>query len=170
MYDDFLPSLYIAAVFVSHWLCRSLSCVYLVLLCVPVAYIFNVWLRLALYCDHVHSHDFVWLLLVACTILLYYRIHTVGWKPYANRGPVCAAYSTRLCAGSQSTLVSEPSRSGGGGEIVVLLGRRARDAPTSPLLTQLNVPLTAVIFFPFGSAAQFRPWPPPWNFPFHLSY
>jgi hypothetical protein len=25
-------------------------------------------------------------------------------------------------------------------------------------------------FFPFGSRAQFRPWPPPWNFPFHFSY
>jgi hypothetical protein len=36
-----------------------------------------------------HSHDFVWLLLVACTILLYNRIHTEGWKPCVNRGPVC---------------------------------------------------------------------------------
>jgi hypothetical protein len=27
--------------------------------------IFNVCLRVALYCEHVHSHDFVWLLLVA---------------------------------------------------------------------------------------------------------
>jgi hypothetical protein len=25
-------------------------------------------------------------------------------------------------------------------------------------------------FPPFGSTAQFRPWPPPWNFPFHFSY
>jgi hypothetical protein len=35
------------------------------------------------------SHDFVWLLLVACTILLHIRIHTESWKPCANRGPVC---------------------------------------------------------------------------------
>jgi hypothetical protein len=25
-------------------------------------------------------------------------------------------------------------------------------------------------FFSFGSTAQFRPWPPPWDFPFHFSY
>jgi hypothetical protein len=25
-------------------------------------------------------------------------------------------------------------------------------------------------FFSFGSTAQFRPWPPPRNFPFHFSY
>jgi hypothetical protein len=27
-----------------------------------------------------------------------------------------------------------------------------------------------LIFFPFGSTAQFSPWPPPWNFPFHFGY
>jgi hypothetical protein len=30
----------------------------------------SAWFLLLLYCEHVHSHDFVWLLLVACTILL----------------------------------------------------------------------------------------------------
>jgi hypothetical protein len=30
--DDFLPILYIAAVFVSHSVCRSLGCVFLMLL------------------------------------------------------------------------------------------------------------------------------------------
>jgi hypothetical protein len=37
--------------------------------------IFSVWLRLVLYREHVHSHDFVWLLLVACIILLHNRTH-----------------------------------------------------------------------------------------------
>jgi hypothetical protein len=32
---------------------------------------------------------FVWLLLVACTILLHNRIHREDWKPRANSGPVC---------------------------------------------------------------------------------
>jgi hypothetical protein len=32
-------------------------------------------LHLVLYRERIHSHDFVWLLLVACTILLYNRIH-----------------------------------------------------------------------------------------------
>jgi hypothetical protein len=36
---------------------------------VYAAYIFYVWLRLVLYHEHVHSLDFVWFLLVACTIL-----------------------------------------------------------------------------------------------------
>jgi hypothetical protein len=40
-------------------------------------------------CEHIHSHDFIRLLLVACTILLYNRIHAEGWDPRANRGPVC---------------------------------------------------------------------------------
>jgi hypothetical protein len=51
--------------------------------------IFSVWLHLALYREHVHSHDSVWLVLVACTIWLYNCIHTEVWKPCANRGPVC---------------------------------------------------------------------------------
>jgi hypothetical protein len=50
--------------------------------------IFSVWLRFVLCCEHVHSHDFVWLLFVACTILLHNCIHTEGWKPCANRGPL----------------------------------------------------------------------------------
>jgi hypothetical protein len=49
--------------------------------------IFYVWLRLVLCCEHVHSHDFVWLLLVACTILLntYNRTYTEGWKPCSSQ-------------------------------------------------------------------------------------
>jgi hypothetical protein len=47
--------------------------------------IFSACPRLVLYREHVHSHAFVWLLLVACTILLYNRIHTEGWKLCANR-------------------------------------------------------------------------------------
>jgi hypothetical protein len=39
---------------------------------------FYVWLHLALYRKHVHSHDSVWLLLASCTILLYNRIHMEG--------------------------------------------------------------------------------------------
>jgi hypothetical protein len=31
LYGDFLPIIYIVAVFMSHWVCRSVSCVYLVL-------------------------------------------------------------------------------------------------------------------------------------------
>jgi hypothetical protein len=33
--------------------------------------IFYVWLRLFLCCENIHSRNFVWLLFVACTILLY---------------------------------------------------------------------------------------------------
>jgi hypothetical protein len=36
----------------------------------------------------VHSYNFVWLLLVACTILLYNYIYSEGWKPCKNREPV----------------------------------------------------------------------------------
>jgi hypothetical protein len=52
---------------------------------------FYAWLRLLVRYEHVHSHDFVWLLLVACILLLYNRIRVYknGWKPCANRGPVC---------------------------------------------------------------------------------
>jgi hypothetical protein len=32
------------------------------------SYIFYIWLRHVLYCEHVHSHDFAWLLFVARTI------------------------------------------------------------------------------------------------------
>jgi hypothetical protein len=43
-------------------------------------------------CEHLHFHDFVWLLLVASIILLYNhtRIYTEVWKSYANRESVCA--------------------------------------------------------------------------------
>jgi hypothetical protein len=50
--------------------------------------IFCVWLHLVIYREPVHAHDFVWLLFVACTILLYNRIHMGGWKLCANRGPL----------------------------------------------------------------------------------
>jgi hypothetical protein len=53
------------------------------------SYILYAWLHLVVYREHVHSHDSVWLLLVACTILLYSCINTDGWKLCANRGPVC---------------------------------------------------------------------------------
>jgi hypothetical protein len=46
-----------------------------------------VWLFLVLCFEHGHSHDFVWLLLVGCTVLLFNHLHTEGWKPCANRGP-----------------------------------------------------------------------------------
>jgi hypothetical protein len=42
-----------------------------------------------LYCAHVHSHDFVLLLLVASTVFLYNRIHTKDRNPCAIHGPVC---------------------------------------------------------------------------------
>jgi hypothetical protein len=42
------------------------------------SHIFSVWLRLVLYCDYVHSHDYVCFLLVACTILLHNRIYMKG--------------------------------------------------------------------------------------------
>jgi hypothetical protein len=51
--------------------------------------IFYVWLRLVLYSEYVHSNDFIWLLFIACIILLYNYIHTEDWKLSANRGPVC---------------------------------------------------------------------------------
>jgi hypothetical protein len=41
-------------------------------------HIFYVWLHLLLCCEYVHSHDFVWLLHVACPILLYDCIHMEG--------------------------------------------------------------------------------------------
>jgi hypothetical protein len=37
-----------------------------------------VWLHLVPYSKHVHSHDFVWFLLIACTILLYNHINMKG--------------------------------------------------------------------------------------------
>jgi hypothetical protein len=59
--------------------------------------IFSVWFRLVLYCEYVHSQDFIWLLLVAYTILLHDRTHMEGWKPCANRGPVCTLENFQWC-------------------------------------------------------------------------
>jgi hypothetical protein len=33
-----------------------------------------------------------------------------------------------------------------------------------------SIKFEVIIFFSFGSTAQFRCWPPPWNFPFHFNY
>jgi hypothetical protein len=60
-------------------------------------YIFYVWLSLVLYHEHVHSHNFVWLLLLACTIFLYNRIHKEGWRLCANRGPLCTLENFQRC-------------------------------------------------------------------------
>jgi hypothetical protein len=49
------------------------------------------------YCEHVHSHDFVWLMLVVCTIMLYNRIHTESWKPCANCEPLCPLENFQWC-------------------------------------------------------------------------
>jgi hypothetical protein len=38
------------------------------------------------------------------------------------------------------------------------------------LTCYLPLPSRYLFFFSFGSIDQFRPWPPPWNFPFHFSY
>jgi hypothetical protein len=57
-----------------------------------------VWLHIVLYRECVHSHDFVGLLLVACTILLYNRIYAGGWKSCSNRGPVCTLENFQWCA------------------------------------------------------------------------
>jgi hypothetical protein len=53
------------------------------------SYVFYVWFHIVLCCEHVHCHDYVWLLLLTCTILSYNRIHTEGWKLCANSRPVC---------------------------------------------------------------------------------
>jgi hypothetical protein len=62
------------------------------------SYIFYVWLHPVLYSKHVHSHDFVWLLLVACTILIYNRVHMEGWKLCANCGLMCTLENFQWCA------------------------------------------------------------------------
>jgi hypothetical protein len=46
---------------------------------------------------YVYSHDFVWLLLVAWTVLLHNRIHMDGWKLCANRGPICTLENFQWC-------------------------------------------------------------------------
>jgi hypothetical protein len=50
--------------------------------------VFCAWLRLVRCLEHVHSHDFVWLLLVACKAFLqsYNYIHTEGWKATRKSG------------------------------------------------------------------------------------
>jgi hypothetical protein len=58
----------------------------------PLIYILFFWLRLFLYCEHVYSHDFVWLLLVARS-----RIYTEVWKHCANHGPVCTLDNFQWC-------------------------------------------------------------------------
>jgi hypothetical protein len=52
--------------------------------------IFFVRLHHFQYCKHMHFHDFVWPVLVACTISLCKYKYTVLGKPHATRGPVCA--------------------------------------------------------------------------------
>jgi hypothetical protein len=64
---------------------------------VQASYIFYVRLHLVLYYERVHSHNFAWLLLVSFTALLYNRIHTGGWKPRENRGPVCTLENFQWC-------------------------------------------------------------------------
>jgi hypothetical protein len=71
-------------------------------------YIFRVWLRLVLYREHVHSHDSVWLLLLACTIPLYnllstrlvFLLYNLGTNRIENTtpfiGPVSVAAETFL--------------------------------------------------------------------------
>jgi hypothetical protein len=48
--------------------------------------------------EHIHFHDFVWLQLVVCTILLYVRLHTEGLKLCANRGPLSTLENFQWCA------------------------------------------------------------------------
>jgi hypothetical protein len=59
--------------------------------------IFHVWLPFVLYCEHVHSHDFVLLLLVAWTILLHSCIHMKSWKSRANHRPVWTLENFQWC-------------------------------------------------------------------------
>jgi hypothetical protein len=68
--------------------------------------------------EHVHSHDFIWLLLVACTILLHNRIHRENWKPCATRGPVYTLENFKYC-----------------GETCPVYSSAARTAQKSHLLT-----------------------------------
>jgi hypothetical protein len=51
----------------------------------------------ALSYEHVQSHDFVWLLPVACTILLYNNTHMESWKPCANRRAACTLQNFQWC-------------------------------------------------------------------------
>jgi hypothetical protein len=51
--------------------------------------IFSVSVFALSYVANIVIHYFIWPLLIACTILLYNRIHTEGWTPCANLGPVC---------------------------------------------------------------------------------
>jgi hypothetical protein len=65
--------------------------------------IYSVWFRLIVYRETCSfSCFFIWLLLVACTILLYNRIHTEGWKLCVNRGPVCTLELSRYIASART--------------------------------------------------------------------
>jgi hypothetical protein len=86
---------------VLHILCYNDSLVIWIVINMTTAkfktHIFYVWPCLVLYCKPVHSHDFVWLLLVTCKILLYNHIHTDGWKLCANCGTVCTLENFQWC-------------------------------------------------------------------------
>jgi hypothetical protein len=69
------------------------------------SYICCGWLRLVLGCEHFHCNDFEWLLLVACIVSLCNHIHMECEKLSANREPVCASDSCRLCGALCYTLL-----------------------------------------------------------------
>jgi hypothetical protein len=56
-----------------------------------------VGLRLVQCCEHLHFQGFVWLMLVACIILLHNHICTEVWKPCASCEPVCALVNFQWC-------------------------------------------------------------------------
>jgi hypothetical protein len=47
--------------------------------------------------NRIYFHEFAWLLFVVCKILFYIGVHTEGWKPYANRGPMYAYKNVQWC-------------------------------------------------------------------------
>jgi hypothetical protein len=111
-YWKFLPVHYIQ-VFCQYRLCKAnhVYLTYLMLqrqpshlngrkldrLQVYASYIFYAQHCLVLRCEHVLSYDFVWLLLVACIILLCDRIHAERWKQCENRGPVRISENSQWC-------------------------------------------------------------------------
>jgi hypothetical protein len=64
--------------------------------CKPL-YIFCVGLLLVQCSEQLNFHDFGWLLLVACMILLCNHKRTVYEKPYAYREPMCASENCQWC-------------------------------------------------------------------------
>jgi hypothetical protein len=60
-------------------------------------HIFCVGLRLVQCCEHFHYHDFVWLLLATCIVLLYNHIRTEVWKTCVNCEMVCALDNCQWC-------------------------------------------------------------------------